>query len=132
MKEQISRLQFLFLMYWLINGDAILMLPLTILQFVIHDAWMVGLTFILGAFAVSAVVHIFVRVFPGQNDRRAANGFWFMARPGAGGVDDHLDISSHLYDFAEDDLVCHHQLFPEYTDLRCDRRVYGTADLRGV
>jgi spore germination protein KB len=67
MKEQISRLQFFFLMYWLVIGDGILTIPLTIGQFVIHDAWMVGPMFILGALAVSAVVHIFVRVFPGQN-----------------------------------------------------------------
>jgi spore germination protein KB len=67
MYEQISRLQFFFLLFWLVIGDGILMIPLTIGQFVIHDAWMVGLTFILGAIAISAVVHLFVRVFPGQN-----------------------------------------------------------------
>lgn len=67
MYEQISRLQFCFLMFWLVIGDGILMLPVTIGQFVIHDAWMVGLIFIPGAIVLSSVVHIFVRVFPGQN-----------------------------------------------------------------
>jgi spore germination protein (amino acid permease) len=67
MYEQISRLQFFFLMYWLVIGTGIYLLPLTIGQFVIHDSWMVGPVFILGAIALSAVVHVFVRVFPGQN-----------------------------------------------------------------
>jgi spore germination protein (amino acid permease) len=79
MYEQISRLQFVFLMYWIVIGDGILLIPLTIGQFVIHDGWMVGPFFILGATAVSAVVHIFVRVFPGQNligALQTAFGFW--------------------------------------------------------
>jgi spore germination protein (amino acid permease) len=67
MYEQISRLQFIFLMFWLVIGTGILLLPLTIAQFVIHDAWMVGPIFILGAFFLSGIVYLFVRVFPGQN-----------------------------------------------------------------
>ncbi len=79
MYEQISRLQFFFLMFWLVIGDGILMIPLTIGQFIIHDSWMVGPIFILGAFAVSVVVHIFVRVFPGENlidALQTAFGLW--------------------------------------------------------
>ncbi|QQE79585.1 hypothetical protein [Alicyclobacillus sp. SO9] len=46
METQISRLQLMYLMIWVILGTGIVLLPLAIAQFTIQDGWMVPLFFL--------------------------------------------------------------------------------------
>ena len=76
---QISRLQFFYLMLWLILGTGITVLPFSIVQFTVQDGWMVSLFFFMGV-AVAAPVGVwFIRTFPNQsliNGFETAFGTW--------------------------------------------------------
>jgi spore germination protein KB len=77
---QISRLQFMYLMLWLVLGTGITVLPFSIAQFTILDGWLVPLFFFIGAAVVAAIGVMFIRTFPNQTLMKAfetAFGPWF-------------------------------------------------------
>lgn len=65
MHKQISRIQFVFLLLWLIMGTGILTMPFAIAHFTIHDGWLVPLMFMGGSLVSVGVCLAFVRIFPG-------------------------------------------------------------------
>jgi len=80
MKEQLSNIQFVFLMIWGIIGNGIIFLPFLIAQFVTRDAWLSAALFILSAAMSAGIAAYFVRMFPGQSLIQSflvALGPWF-------------------------------------------------------
>jgi spore germination protein KB len=76
---QISRLQFRYLLLWMILGTGILALPFSIAQFTVRDGWIVPLFFFVGTALVTAVGVLFIRTFPNQslmNGLETAFGPW--------------------------------------------------------
>ncbi|QSO45836.1 GerAB/ArcD/ProY family transporter [Alicyclobacillus mengziensis] len=76
---QISRLQFLYLMLWLVLGTGITVLPFSIAQFTILDGWLVPLFFFFGSTVAAAIGAMFIRTFPNQSLMQAfetAFGSW--------------------------------------------------------
>ncbi|ADG06924.1 GerAB/ArcD/ProY family transporter [Kyrpidia tusciae] len=67
MKQQMSRLQFVFLALWLIVGTGILTLPFTIGQITIRDGWISAILLLPGGAVVITVIALFRRVFPNQS-----------------------------------------------------------------
>ena len=64
---QISRLQFFYLMLWVIMGTGITVLPFSIAQFTVRDGWMIPLFFFLGTVISAGVSVWFIRTFPNQS-----------------------------------------------------------------
>ncbi|MCF8567072.1 spore germination protein [Alicyclobacillus tolerans] len=76
---QISRLQFVYLMLWLILGTGIVLLPFAIAQFTIRDGWIVPVFFFMGTAFAAGVSVLFIRTFPNQtlmNGLETAFGSW--------------------------------------------------------
>lgn len=76
---QISRLQFRYLLVWIILGTGIVALPFSIAQFTVRDGWLVPLFFFLGIAFVTTVGVLFIRTFPNQslmNGLETAFGPW--------------------------------------------------------
>jgi len=66
LREQLSRLQFIFLLMWVVMGTGYLTLPAAIAGFVGSDGWMVPLFFLLSCLVMAAVVALFLKSFPGK------------------------------------------------------------------
>lgn len=66
MYQQISRLQFVYLIYSQVIGLNLLIIPFMISKSVVRDSWMVGPVFILVSSMLSFVIVWFIRTFPGQ------------------------------------------------------------------
>lgn len=64
---QISRMQFMYLMLWVILGTGITVLPFSIGQYTVRDGWMVPLFFFLGTVCTAGVSALFIRTFPNQS-----------------------------------------------------------------
>lgn len=67
MKEQLSNLQFSFLMIWEVIGNGIIFLPFLMAQFVTRDAWLSSALFMVGVAVSAGIAAYFVRMFPGQS-----------------------------------------------------------------
>jgi spore germination protein KB len=79
MKIQISRMQLVFLMIWMVAATGMLALPTNIGRFTIHDGWLVSFFFLAGTLFAAALSALFVRMFPGQSltdALRSAFGPW--------------------------------------------------------
>jgi len=79
METQISRLQLMYLMIWVILGTGIVLLPFAIAQFTINDGWMVPFFFFGGTIVAAIVCVVFIRTFPNQslaNGLETAFGPW--------------------------------------------------------
>jgi spore germination protein KB len=77
---QISRLQFLYLMLWVVLGTGITVLPFSIAQFTILDGWLVPIFFFIGSAVAAAIGVMFIQTFPNQSLMQAfetAFGSWF-------------------------------------------------------
>lgn len=69
---QISRLQFRYVLLWIVLGTGITALPFSIAQFTVRDGWIVPMFFFCGIALVVAVGVLFIRTFPNQS---LMNGF---------------------------------------------------------
>lgn len=59
----ISRLQFIYLMTWLIMGTGVLTLPYSISQFVVRDAWMSAVLIFAMPLVASGITALYIRTF---------------------------------------------------------------------
>jgi len=64
MNQQVTRLQFMFLMFWTIMGTGILTMPFGIAHFTIHDGWLVPIMFFAGSAISILVCAVFMHTFP--------------------------------------------------------------------
>lgn len=67
MKEQLSNIQFIFLMIWGVIGNGIIFLPFLMAQFVTRDAWLSAVLFIASAAMSAGIAGFFAHAFPGQS-----------------------------------------------------------------
>lgn len=77
---QISRLQFFYIMLWVVLATGITLLPTSIAQFTIRDGWIVPPFFLFGMALTAAVGVWFIRTFPNQtliSGLETAFGPWF-------------------------------------------------------
>ncbi|PWI57555.1 GerAB/ArcD/ProY family transporter [Sulfoacidibacillus thermotolerans] len=72
MQIQISRVQLITILVWVVLGTGIVTIPAAIAQFTIHDAWMIPLFFLFGGGGVALVAHLFMKTFPHQSLAQAA------------------------------------------------------------
>lgn len=67
MKERLSELQWILLMFWAVMAPGIIFLPHLMAQFVTRDAWLSAILFLALPVLLAAIAHVFVRVFPDQS-----------------------------------------------------------------
>ncbi|OFW81502.1 MAG: hypothetical protein A2201_09745 [Alicyclobacillus sp. RIFOXYA1_FULL_53_8] len=63
MKQQLSQLQFIFLMLWVVMGNGVLFLPSAVAQFVVRDGWMSAVLLSLSIVVLTGVAVLYVRTF---------------------------------------------------------------------
>ena len=64
MTFQISRLQMMILMFWVVMGTGILTMPLAIAHFTIRDGWIAALLFFVGSTTAAAICWLYAKAYP--------------------------------------------------------------------